>query len=867
MKYGIQIFCRIRPTKKTTGHCEFGEGEDGLPTFNITVPRSEASGVVNNKRETFSFKFSHVFDQDSKQEDIFENVAKGVIDNCLQGYNGTIFAYGQTGSGKTFTITGGAEKYNDRGIIPRTISYLFQQYEKTAGVIHSTHISYLEIYNECGYDLLDPKHEGAKLEDLPRATLFEDGEGSIHLKNLSLHPVTSEEEALNWLFMGDTNRMIAETPMNMASTRSHCIFTIHLSSREPGSDVIRKAKLHLVDLAGSERIGKTGVGGTLLTEAKYINLSLHYLEQVIVALSERSRTHIPYRNSMLTSVLRDSLGGNCMTTMIATCSIEKRNIEETISTCRFSQRVALIKNEAIQNEELDPKQMVERLKQQIQQLKEELTLATGEQHTDELTQEEKDRCHELVQLYLKDKNPEVQLLVGGDMRKIQLCFQLLKTEVLRNYTTANTEPKCSETKGDNSSVDVANDEGCVTKDVEVVATDKELQRLRELLKQRDDEINVLLKMLKQEKRRAAEGEAALKEAGLPPLRPISPILGRTSPPAQSLFPSLNSQEQSNSCAAMKTSPRQRDIVSMDTGISMDSNHHSKSTLSPEGRDASAVRQEAFDLFMRDYADTTAVETHKKALKSKYAEAKALGEEVNSLRTAINQSKTQIEQLRVSRGVHGLTSSTTGLELSEDLSTEENLKQKIEEQKASFKAKYILLKSLKTEIEHTQHLLEVAKLTLQKDFEAWWIKHSAGRSSLTSRHPTTSLPPSRPASSHRTKLKQAGMIAAQFSHHPTTQSSSTPDNGLGTSVQSLSSSPGLGTGTLYSSRKTEINTDAGGGLSSFRSSVSASSATLPSLSNRSVPLTGDSKADADILAFYKARQKLIQKSSRLPSPRH
>jgi kinesin family member 6/9 len=138
-------------------------------------------------------------------------------------------------------------------------------------------------------------------------------------------------------------------------------------------------QLHLVDLAGSERVGKTGVGGQLLAEAKYINLSLHYLEQVIVALAEKGRSHVPYRNSMMTSVLRDSLGGNCMTTMIATLSCEASNIEETVSTCRFAQRVALIKNQVTVNEEIDPQVMVLRLKKQVADLQAELALAsTGE---------------------------------------------------------------------------------------------------------------------------------------------------------------------------------------------------------------------------------------------------------------------------------------------------------------------------------------------------------------------------------------------------------------------------------------------------------------------------------------------------------
>ncbi|MGH0149478.1 UNVERIFIED_CONTAM: hypothetical protein FKN15_035436 [Acipenser sinensis] len=438
--------------------------EHGSTNLEFLIPHDLADGFVNNKKETYRFKFQKVFDQGAKQEDVFENIAKPVADSILSGYNGTIFAYGQTGSGKTFTITGGAERYSDRGIIPRTLSYLFQQFQKDSTKVYTTHISYLEIYNECGYDLLDPRHEAARLEDLHSTTwlcsgkttqillnrtgygpgvawlyngkeasvlrddfrqnptdvvvaagepailecqpprghpepfffyktvlkvsIMEDPEQNIHLKNLSSQQAANEEEALNLLFLGDTNRMIAETPMNQASTRSHCIFTIHVSGREPGSATVRHSKLHLVDLAGSERVGKTGVGGQLLTEAKYINLSLHYLEQVIIALSEKNRSHIPYRNSMMTSVLRDSLGGNCMTTMIATLSVEKRNIDESISTCRFAQRVALIKNEAVLNEELDPGLMIIRLKREILALKDELAMVTGEQRTDQLTEDE-----------------------------------------------------------------------------------------------------------------------------------------------------------------------------------------------------------------------------------------------------------------------------------------------------------------------------------------------------------------------------------------------------------------------------------------------------------------------------------------------
>ncbi|NXN06745.1 KIF6 protein, partial [Indicator maculatus] len=353
--------------------------------------------------------------------------------------------------------------------------------------VYTTHVSYLEIYNECGYDLLDPRHEASRLEDLPKVTIMEDPDQNIHLKNLSLQQASNEEEALNLLFLGDTNRMIAETPMNQASTRSHCIFTIHISSKEPGSATIRRSKLHLVDLAGSERVAKTGVGGHLLTEAKYINLSLHYLEQVIIALAEKNRSHIPYRNSMMTSVLRDSLGGNCMTTMIATLSIDKRNIDESISTCRFAQRVALIKNEAVLNEEIDPRLMIVQLQKEILELKDELALVTGKQRTSELSQEELLQLDELIETFLQDNDPDSTLDVGADTRKIKYCFIRVK-QLMKRSEMSDKKLRSQHIPEE--------------KDSNKEAAGAELKKLKELLQQRDNEINILVNMLKKEKKKS-----------------------------------------------------------------------------------------------------------------------------------------------------------------------------------------------------------------------------------------------------------------------------------------------------------------------------------------------------------------------------
>jgi kinesin family member 6/9 len=169
------------------------------------------------------------------------------------------------------------------------------------------------MYNEAGYDLLQTRENGEKLEDLPRIQLMEDADQNIHLRNLSVHRVDNEGDAMNLLSLGEMNRVMADTPMNATSTRSHCLFTIIISRRENESAIFRTSKLHIVDLAGSERVYKSGIAGRSLTEAKCINLALHHLEEVIIALAEKNRSHVPYRNSIMTSILKDSLGGNSLT--------------------------------------------------------------------------------------------------------------------------------------------------------------------------------------------------------------------------------------------------------------------------------------------------------------------------------------------------------------------------------------------------------------------------------------------------------------------------------------------------------------------------------------------------------------------------
>ncbi|KAG8271802.1 Kinesin- protein 6 [Homalodisca vitripennis] len=327
----------------------------------VVASQQNTAIAVTHKPESYYFHFSRVFDQDSSQELIYNSVAKPVVHSTLKGYNGTIFAYGQTGSGKTFTISGDKD---NQGIVPRALQDIFTHISTIENEKFEVQMSYLEIYNENSNDLLMPNFDEKK-----KICLRENCDKVMEWHNLSVRHVATFSEAMEWVAIGDNHRIVCDTPMNVFSSRSHTILTIYLTSHIEDSLEVRKAKLNLVDLAGSERVHKTGEEGIVLEEARHINLSLHYLEQVIVALSESNRTHVPYRNCTMTSALRDSLGGNCMTVMIANIAINKANFEETVSTCRFAQRVALVRNEVSVNTEKDLKGENSHLRDEIQQLR------------------------------------------------------------------------------------------------------------------------------------------------------------------------------------------------------------------------------------------------------------------------------------------------------------------------------------------------------------------------------------------------------------------------------------------------------------------------------------------------------------------
>ncbi|XP_026894301.1 kinesin-like protein KIF15 isoform X3 [Acinonyx jubatus] len=410
----IKVFVRIRPPTEGSGSAD-GEQNLCLSVLSSTTLR------LHSNPEPKTFTFDHVADMHTTQESVFSTVAKGIVESCMSGYNGTIFAYGQTGSGKTFTMMGPSESdhfsHNLRGVIPRSFEYLFslidREKEKAgAGKSFLCKCSFIEIYNEQIYDLLDSASAGLYLREHIKKGVFV--VGAVE------QVVTSAAEAYQVLSGGWRNRRVASTSMNRESSRSHAVFTITIESMEKSNETvnIRTSLLNLVDLAGSERQKDTHAEGMRLKEAGNINRSLSCLGQVITALVDvgnGKQRHVCYRDSKLTFLLRDSLGGNARTAIIANVHPGSRCFGETLSTLNFAQRAKLIKNKAVVNE--DTQGNVSQLQAEVKRLKEQLAqLTSGQLLPESFLTKEKDETNYMkyfqeAMLFFKKSEQEKKSLV------------------------------------------------------------------------------------------------------------------------------------------------------------------------------------------------------------------------------------------------------------------------------------------------------------------------------------------------------------------------------------------------------------------------------------------------------------------------
>ncbi|XP_017171957.1 kinesin-like protein KIF21A isoform X31 [Mus musculus] len=392
-----------------------------------------------------AFTFDYVFDIDSQQEQIYTQCIEKLIEGCFEGYNATVFAYGQTGAGKTYTMGTGFDvniMEEEQGIISRAVRHLFKSIDekKTSAIKNGlpppefkVNAQFLELYNEEVLDLFDTTRDIDAKNKKSNIRIHEDSTGGIYTVGVTTRTVNTEPEMMQCLKLGALSRTTASTQMNVQSSRSHAIFTIHVCQTRvcPQTDAENAtdnklisesspmnefetltAKFHFVDLAGSERLKRTGATGERAKEGISINCGLLALGNVISALGDKSKraTHVPYRDSKLTRLLQDSLGGNSQTIMIACVSPSDRDFMETLNTLKYANRARNIKNKVMVNQDR-ASQQINALRSEITRLQMELMeYKTGKRIIDEEGVESiNDMFHENAMLQTENNNLRVRI--------------------------------------------------------------------------------------------------------------------------------------------------------------------------------------------------------------------------------------------------------------------------------------------------------------------------------------------------------------------------------------------------------------------------------------------------------------------------
>ena len=357
----VNVICRFRPMNEL----EKTNGNEEVCVFTSPTTLQFHSTRENNN---YRFKFDRIFPPSSTQEDIYNFGVKGIIDSVLDGYNGTVLAYGQTSSGKTYTMQGEMNNNSTQGIIPRMIEHVFDFIHSQEGSEFMIKVSMIEIYLEKIRDLLDLSRVNLQVRENFSKGIYVDG--------CSERYVGCPEDVYAALKIGSNNRAQAATLMNEHSSRSHSIFILTINQNNKKEGFSKVGKLYLVDLAGSEKLSKTGATGLTVEEAKLINKTLTTLGRVIYNLTDEKSNHVPYRDSKLTRVLQESLGGNSKTCLIITCSPSIYNESETLSTLRFGLRAKKIKNKPKINKEVtvaELQKLVDKLKENLKKANNRIT--------------------------------------------------------------------------------------------------------------------------------------------------------------------------------------------------------------------------------------------------------------------------------------------------------------------------------------------------------------------------------------------------------------------------------------------------------------------------------------------------------------
>ncbi|KAI6167000.1 P-loop containing nucleoside triphosphate hydrolase protein [Pisolithus thermaeus] len=450
----VVIRCRRRSEREIQENSPIIVSSNGPKSNEITIETStpvSSLGVVTLP-PTRTYPFDLVFGPEADQAMIYHEVVSPLLDEVIMGYNCTLFAYGQTGTGKTYTMQGDltptpmGNPSAQAGMIPRVLFRLFHRLE-TSVVDYSVKISFVELYNEELRDLL----ANEMLPPLDRHNPWGKAKG-VFIQGLEDIPVKDARDALALLTKGSHRRQIAATKFNDHSSRSHSVFSITVHTKETsniGDDLLKVGKLNLVDLAGSENIARSGAENKRAREAGMINQSLLTLGRVINALVDRS-PHVPYRESKLTRLLQDSLGGRTKTCIIATISPARSNMEETLSTLDYAIRAKSIRNKPELNQRMTRNSLlkeyvaeIERLKADVLAAREKNGIFFSEERWNQMTVEQEQR-----QTEMEEAKKQVDIL-ESQLRSVREEFeQSLALLMRRNGELKETKEKLKETEGE-----------------------------------------------------------------------------------------------------------------------------------------------------------------------------------------------------------------------------------------------------------------------------------------------------------------------------------------------------------------------------------------------------------------------------------
>ncbi|CAL0311681.1 unnamed protein product [Lupinus luteus] len=454
----VRVTVRLRPrnTEESVADADFADCVELQPELKRLKLRK-------NNWDADTYQFDEVLTEFASQKRVYEVVARPVVESVLDGYNGTIMAYGQTGTGKTYTVGClGEEDTAARGITVRAMEDIFAN---VSFETDSVSVSYLQLYMETIQDLLEPANDKIAIVEDPKT-------GDVSLPGATLVEIRDQQSFIELLRLGEAQRFAANTKLNTESSRSHAILMVHVKRSVKGRDAalstengnhqdmvkslkpsfVRKGKLVVVDLAGSERINKSGCEGHTLEETKFINLSLSALGKCINALAESS-VHVPFRDSKLTRLLRDSFGGTARTSLVITIGPSPRHRGETASTIMFGQRAMKVENMVKLKEEFDYKSLSRRLDIELEKLimEHERQQKAFEDEIERLATEAQHRISEVERNYANSLEiPKVSAKELGDLKNVIQKETILRKAAegeVKNLKIQMTELKMSEASG------------------------------------------------------------------------------------------------------------------------------------------------------------------------------------------------------------------------------------------------------------------------------------------------------------------------------------------------------------------------------------------------------------------------------------